>query len=128
MSDTQHLTVDDLRRHLKQLAKGFDQLEEYAAMYGQVYADDISEEIALSLRALASDAVQLAEDHEAAHARDAVFQDEVERTLSALPVQGDLLAAPPFAGPEPQTDREDRTADDHDRWLKDWNGTEEDDQ
>lgn len=97
MSDhTQHLTVADLRRHLKQIARAFDQLEEYAAMYGEVYADDISEELALSLRSLAADSIQLAGDHEVAHKADAEFADEVNQTLDQLDVEGDLLAPEPF--------------------------------
>jgi len=35
---------------------------------------------------------------------------------------GDLLA-----GPDPQTEREDRTANDHDEWVRDWRRAAEED-
>ena len=85
MSDqTRHLTVSELQDELEHISRSADQLREFAAMYGHVYADDLSEEIALGLRAMAETVLRLAGDHEVAHARDAAFADEVQATLDRI--------------------------------------------
>jgi len=48
---------------------------------------------------------------------------EQGRVTRWLPEGCDLVAA---CAADPQTDREDRTADDHDEATRDWNGTVED--
>lgn len=86
---------------------------------GQVEDADMWAAIAADVDAGLSD---MGSDPVADSDRDAVC----ERDIAA---RGDLLAAPPFAGPEPQTDREDRTAREHDESTQDWNrAAEEDDQ
>ena len=86
MSETRHLTVTELQDELANIARSADQLREYAGMYAHVYADDLSEEIALGLRAMAETVLRLAGDHEVAHARDAEFADQVQATLDRLEV------------------------------------------
>ena len=89
MSDqTRHLTVSELRAELAHISRSADQLQEFAGMYGHVYADDLSEEIALGLRAMAETVLRLAGDHEVAHAKNAAFADAVQATLDQLPVAG----------------------------------------
>jgi hypothetical protein len=102
MSETRHLTVHQLQTELASIARSADQLREYAGMYAHVYADDLSEEISLGLRAMAETVLRLAGDHEVAHARDAEFADAVQSTLDRLPT----------AGPD--------THEDWDDWLDDW--------
>lgn len=88
MSETRHLTVHQLQTELATIALSADQLREYAGMYGCVYADDLSEEISLGLRAMAETVLRLAGDHEVAHAKDSEFADQVQSTLDQLPVAG----------------------------------------
>ena len=88
MSETRHLTVHQLQTELASIARSADQLREYAGMYAHVYADDLSEEISLGLRAMAETVLRLAGDHEVAHAKDAEFADQVQSTLDRLPVVG----------------------------------------
>ena len=102
MSETRHLTVTELQDELANIARSADQLREYAGMYGHVHADDLSEEIALGLRAIAETVLRLAGDHEVAHAKDSEFADQVQSTLDRLPI----------AGPDQH--------EDWDEWLDDW--------
>lgn len=119
MSDQHtHMTPAQVRSEVAGIIRSASEVMEFLALYEDVYADDLSEEISTALGRIGVRAHVLRKQHIAAHRRDAAFADAVNADLDRLKVS---------AGPEPQTEREDQTADRHDEWVRDWNSTTEGD-
>lgn len=118
MAEMTHMTPAMARSELAGIIRTASEAMDLLDLYEDVYADEVSEEVSRLVGLIGAKGHVLRRQHIEAHKRDAAFADSVNADLDRIKVA---------AGPETQTDREDQTADDHDRWLKDWNGTEEDD-
>ena len=98
-----HMTPAQVRSEVAGIIQAASELIEHLALYEDVYADDLSEEISTALGRIGVRAHVLRKQHIAAHRRDAAFADEVNAGLDRIKVA---------AGPD--------THEDWDEWLDDW--------
>lgn len=124
-----HITPAQTRSELAGIIRDASEAMELLGLYGDVYADEISEEIGALLGRIGVRGHVLRKQHMASHKRDSAFSDEVGRTLARLEVVGgelSLLQATAEAedrqgvwwdhrATSPQEDREDRTAQEDDK-------------
>jgi hypothetical protein len=90
-----NLTPADLREDAVRIIDAAKGLIEFCDLYGDVYADDLHEEIVLAFEYISAAAKGAAKRQQALHERASKFADSVFADLERLPVQGDLLADPP---------------------------------
>lgn len=90
-----NLTPADLREDAVRIIDAAKGLIEFCDLYGDVYADDLHEEIVLAFEYISAAAKGAAKRQQALHERASKFADSVFADLELLPVQGGLLADPP---------------------------------
>ena len=104
MAEMTHMTPAQTRSELAGVIRTATEAMELLDLYEDVYADEISEEVARLMRLIGVKGHVLRKQHLAAHQRDAAFADAVNADLDRLKV----VAGDP--------DKHE----DWDEWLNDW--------
>lgn len=83
-----HITPAQTRSELAGIIRDASEAIELMDLYGDVYADELSEDVARLMWAIGVKGHSLRHQHRAAHKRDAAFADSVNADLARLDVVG----------------------------------------